>query len=451
MNRTIQLLLSFLLLAAGVAAQSPAQLKTELRQKETAAKQDADKLYDAGKWAEGKSLAADAKRIFQAVLKLKPDHEGANTALGNVQVDGKWMSAKDAAAAAKKAMEAEAKAKGMVEVDGIYVDKEQVADAKKGIFFHDGDRVSKAEKLALLSGKVRHPVTGQFIPAKDLPKAEQGLFPIGTDGRWVDEKEADAFHAQIETARTFRTAYTTLASTLPLAKLQEAKLEADRAYEILKPLFGLAEPMPGDRPVVFIASTTDEYQQLGTAMGDATSSYGAFLSSDERRMVIRDVGEVRPALCIWEKDWGAYNVRHAVGMAYANSMFGGAELPLWLLEGFGALPNRFVNDGIAAHFARGHIQRGGVKDLKSWFSSFDINGEMEAQAIAYNIFQAGFLLWFARSGTNTKVTEAMQDITKMVAEGKTKGLEKAIEKLQSALIGAEEELKEALKKLAAKQ
>jgi len=138
-------------------------------------------------------------------------------------------------------------------------------------------------------------------------------------------------------------------------------------------------------------------------------------------------------------------------LAYANSMFGGAEMPLWLLEGFGALPNRFVNDGIAAHFARSHIQRGGVKDLKAWFSSFDINGEMEAQAIAYNVFQAGLMLWFARSGANPKVTEAMQDITKMVAEGKTKGLDKAIEKLQNSLIGAEEEIKEALKKLAAKQ
>src|SRR5690606_581559 len=126
-----------------------------------------------------------------------------------------------AEALAKKAHEAAMKAKGFVEVDGVWVAEDEVDDAKRGIFRHDGERVSKAEKLALLEGKVRHPVTGEFIAAEDLPKAEAGQFPLGSSGRWGEEAVADAFHKEVGTPWVFRTHYATLISTKPIAELKE--------------------------------------------------------------------------------------------------------------------------------------------------------------------------------------------------------------------------------------
>ena len=93
--------LVLLLVLAAATGQSAAQLKNELKTKETAAKKDPQKLYEVGVWAKEKALAVDAKRIFEAVVKIKPDHAGAHEALGDELVEGKWMSAKDADALRK--------------------------------------------------------------------------------------------------------------------------------------------------------------------------------------------------------------------------------------------------------------------------------------------------------------------------------------------------------------
>jgi len=86
---TIRRCLFVMLLALAPAlAQSAAQLKSELKAKETAAKKDPEKLFETAKWAKEKALAVDAKRLFEAVLKVKPDHAGANEALGNQLIEG---------------------------------------------------------------------------------------------------------------------------------------------------------------------------------------------------------------------------------------------------------------------------------------------------------------------------------------------------------------------------
>jgi peptide/nickel transport system ATP-binding protein len=96
MIHLLRFCLVLLLVLAAATGQSAAQLKNELKTKETAAKKDPQKLYEVGVWAKEKALAVDAKRIFEAVVKIKPDHAGAHEALGDELVEGKWMSAKDA-------------------------------------------------------------------------------------------------------------------------------------------------------------------------------------------------------------------------------------------------------------------------------------------------------------------------------------------------------------------
>jgi hypothetical protein len=451
--RSLAFQLAVVLAAHGVA-QTPAQLKQELRAKEAAAKQDAEALFAVGKWADENGLGAEARRIYQNVLKIAPEHEGANLALGNELVAGKWLTAKDAEAERKKALDAEFKAKGWVQVDGVWVAKEHAADAKKGIFHHEGGIVSKEEMLALMGGMVRHPVTGELIDKSHLAEAEARKFPIGTEGRWVEEKEADRFHADRERPWVFRSDHCTLLSTLPVAKLELVKNFADRGVEHVLPIFGLATVAPAHRPTVVIASTEDEFRGFGTSLGDETSSYGAFLATDDGRARVRVPyqGEVRPAVCLWHKEWGEFYLRHAAALAYVGGLCAGAraEVPLWFLHAAAGYASRFENLKDASWFGEQHQQKGGVKELKGWFNSFAINGEMESKQIDYNIYQAGLLISFAATGGDDKATKALQEVTAAFADGKSQAIDKSIDKLKTLLLGKEDEIRRHLQTVIAK-
>src|SRR5262249_37105620 len=154
------------------------------------------------------------------------------------------------------------------------------------------------------------------------------------------------------------------------------------------------------RPIVFVAATESEYRDFTQAFGDGTDACGAFLMREEAHMNLPYLGEVRPAICFNHKDWGQRYIRHCAGLSYAHGAAeeAGVDLPLWFLHGIGSYTSRFQNDADAGWFGKQHRDKGGVKNLKSFFSGFAISGEMESTAIDYNIYQAGLLLSFAVKG-----------------------------------------------------
>ncbi len=432
-------------------AQSPAKLKAELKTMEAAAKKDPEAWFAAARWAAEKGMAADAKRLYQQVLKLAPDHEGANAALGFEKVDGKWLPAKEAAAARKKAMAAEYAAKGFVEVDGVWVDKAEVDDAKRGVFRHEGETVTKEEKLALMSGRVRHPETGELIDAKDLERAQNRYFPIGSEGRWVDEKEANTYHSDLKRPWIVRSGHCTIVSTLELSALEEVRRQADRGVLAVEALFGGVRPVPANRPVLLVAATEAEYREFGQAFGEGSDAAGAFLMREEAKMRVPLQGEVRTGICYFIKGMGPFYVRHAAAIAYANAIAveRGIDLPLWALHGIGALASRFENDSDAGWFGKALAQRGGARNLKAFFAGFAISGEMEPTEISIAIYQAGLMFAFAMKGGEPKVTEAMVAVTDVLAGKKKGGFDKALTNLQTELAGAEPAIEKYLQSLLA--
>lgn len=444
MIRPIFAALAVLVLATPSLAQAPnAKLKQELRSRETAAKKDVDQLFQVAKWAAAQKLDDEATRIHRAILKLKPDHQGANEALGNVLVEGKWLPAKEAENLLKKKIAAEYAAKGLIEVDGLWVEKEHVEDAKRGVWRHDGELVTRQEKLALLSGKVRHPETGELIAAESLEQAKQPLFPIAGN-RWVDQQEADKFHSETDRPWVVRSAYCTLVSTLPLAKIHEFRPYVDQGFERIARLMGDQPPLPGTRPTVIIAATTGEYTSYGAGLGDATSSFSAFLMRAEARLKLPAVGEIRAAVCDGTGQLGPYNARHAAALAYAYSKAAdaGAELPDWLLHGFGALASRFNNDSDGKFYGQRHLQRGGVGSLKAYFATFALNGETETEVLVHLVYQAGLLLRFAeeRDRGDAAVGAALTALTASLADRKAGGVGPAISAFQAAVIAAESKI-----------
>lgn len=435
-----------LLCAAPATAQSSSQLKKDLRAMEKAAKKDPDKLFEAAVWARGKQLDKDADRLLKKVLKEDPEHAGANEAMGNELVDGKWLPAEEAAKLRDKALEAEYADKGFTKVDGVWVKPENVEDAKKGIFHHEGELVSRHDKLELMSGKVRHPVTGMLIDKDKLEKANQGYFPIA-GGKWVDRKEADKFHRELNRPWMFRTYNTTILSTLPLDQLEKLKNFADQGHEKAASVLGGRALPPTKRPLLMVASTNDEYTQLGNQFGDGTDAAGAFLMTDEAVMTVNG-REVRPAITVNDKDWGERYLRHAAGIAYINAVaeLDGVDLPLWFVHGVGALTSRFQNDSDAGWFGKQHVQKGGVGNVKSFFNSFAIDSSIDPKQIGFNIYQAGLLLSYAMRGGDQEVTDAMVAVTDSLS-GKGGNPTKAIEELEKLLIKSEDGIKAHLQEL----
>jgi hypothetical protein len=449
-SRSLRFLFAFALAAAPALAQSGAQIAKDLKAKEAAAKKDPDQLFEVGKWATEKSLMADAKRLYQAVLKIKPDHPGANEALGNELVEGKWLPAKEAADLRKKARAAEFLAKGFVEVSGVWVEKDKAEDAKRGVFHHEGDLVTKDEMVALQAGKVRHPDTGELIDAKFLEKAQNKYFPVGSD-RWVDQKGADAYHADVKRPWIVRTPKGTIVSTLPLAKIEELKGEVDAGIEKVMPLMGSKTLAPSRRPVVIVASTDSEFIQMGNEVGDGTDACGSFLMEEGKAFPVPNVGDVRAAICVHRKDWAPLYVRHCAALAYANGVAeeAGADLPLWLLHGIGSYTSRFQVDAVAGGFGKQHAARAG-RDIKGFLAGFAISSELTDVDIAFNIFHAGLLVAFAHNGGDPKTTAALQALT-AVLSGSAKGSAgKAITNLEAALIEAEPKIAAYLQQLIAK-
>jgi hypothetical protein len=435
-------------LTCAAGAQKPAELKKQLADMEAKAKDDVAGLLEAAKWAREHGLEADANRVFQKVLKLDPTNETAHLGLGFVKFDGKWMPKDKADSLQKQQEEASFAAKGLKKVDGVWVAENEVADAKKGIFHHEGQIVGKAEKLALMGGSVRHPRTGMLIAKEDAAKAEK-QFPVG-EGRWVDEAEANSYHSNAQRPWAVRTQYATVLSTLPIETIEnEIRQVVDSSIETVRPVFGGKLPAPAHRPTVLVIDGTDAYREVGNQIGAEGSSYGAFYAEGELDLDASvGVGKPRPAVANWLKDWGPYYVRHASGMAYVHGLLAdaGAEGALWFTRGIGSLAERFYAPGVAKHFGSLHVQKGGVKNLGEFFGSFTISGELESRQIDYNVFQAGLALSFARDGGDKQSTAALQEVTEAF-EKSPKNIEKAIQKLEKTLVKKEAELRAHLQKL----
>ena len=75
---------------------------------------------------------------------------------------------------------------------------------------------------------------------------------------------------------------------------------------------------------------------------------------------------------------------------------------------------------------------------------------MESKDIDYNLYQAGLMFSFAAHGGDAAVTDAMVAVTNALSDPKKGGADKAIAKLTSLLIAAEERVVVHLQKLIAK-
>ncbi len=406
---------------------------------------DAAKLYALALWAERKQLRREARKTLRAVIKADPDHADARKALGYIQFGGKWVREKDLARLKKvaarreaKAKEAEMRKKGFVYHDGVWIKKEDLGWAKLGLV-RDGSRWMRvADKKAKDEGKVMHPRTGEWIEAKDKEKADKGLFPIG--GEWVDLAEANRLHKNPADPWVIRLENVTLITMMPLEKAITAANEAESAAAIARGLiFDPVLPLPR-RVRIYAIDGAEAYREF-SAQADETgfSAYGAFYATRaEGKPIAANYGE---------KNWGPYYLKHAAGMGVAIVLLEDAELEPthWLYTAMGSYVERWSNTTAAKHFAPQYLEKGGVRNLKSFFKSFTISSEQAPNELEWNIYQAGILLSYLTKSPDKKTLATWGKVRKAIRE--RKGISKAIKAFEKRLVSIQTKLRDHLQQL----
>lgn len=131
---------------------------------------DAEALLELAQWCDENKLSREAKKVYREIVeKVDPDHEAANRALGNVNVDGQWKTKAEVDAEKKAKAEAEKKAKA----DKAKADKNKKTTSKsKGskAKFEGGlefppeidDFVKEGAERAEEDSKVKNDLEGHF-------------------------------------------------------------------------------------------------------------------------------------------------------------------------------------------------------------------------------------------------------------------------------------------------
>ena len=434
---------------APVSAQSKVELKKQLETRRAKIdKADGKKLYALALWAERKGLKFESKRLLREVLKADTDHEAAREALGYVKHDKKWVKAdevakleKRAKANAERARIAELKKKGYVKHGDSWIKKSDLAWAELGLVRHEGKWMRRDDAAALAKGKVKHPRTGVWIKEADADKAKQGLFPVGDD--WVPVAKANSAHSDWEAPWVLRSDNVELQTIYPLEKAEQVLNEAETAVSYARGLlFDPLMPLP-ERVRIRIFDTAAQYREFGANTDDTGfSSYGAFNAYRAEPTLI--------ACHYGQKDWGPYFLKHAVGMGVASQLLKGKTdkdslgPTHWLFTGFGSYVERWSNSRSASHFGKQYLQKGGIRGLKSFPSSFKISADMSAADLEWNVYQAGIIISFLAKAPDAKTKKAWDKVRSAIQS--RKGIAKAVKGFEKRLPKIEKQLKAHLAK-----
>jgi hypothetical protein len=438
------ILLCLCVLAPLAPAQTRQQLKKQLRAMIAQAKNDTTLLFEAANFAKDHNFTADYKKLIKKILRIDKDHAGANTAEGRIKFEGKWISQADYKKKLIQKLEAEFKAAGKIKVSGVWVDKEKVADAKKGVFHHDNQLVNKWEMRQFQAGKVRHPRTGRFIEAIDLKKAKDEDLIRLPDGRWVPVKTADRYHSDKARPWMIRSKYCFLVGIVPLAELETLASGVDVSAKTVLKIFGGGDPAPDRIATIVVAKTTDDYKNIGTRIGHGRGVWGVYigdpgspesgkeLDGSKSRLVVMNYGPTGSR---------KYFSHHAAGLAMCCSFMGDTvdDVPAWFVRGVAAYASQHLKPSDARWYAKEYLKKG-VADLRDWFDDFKISIDISAEAVDANICQAGVLIAFCLKGGDKQATDALVTVTEACKRG-GKAVPAAVEKLQKVLIRRQKQLK----------
>ena len=130
---------------------------------------DAEALYQLALWAEENKLRKEHKSLLNEVLSADPQHPGANSDMGRVEVDGQWYEPAELERHLAS-VEKEMLAQGKLFHEGKWLPEAEVM-AKRGLALYDGQWVPRREaeirldvdELASLADWHTSATAGEFV------------------------------------------------------------------------------------------------------------------------------------------------------------------------------------------------------------------------------------------------------------------------------------------------
>lgn len=471
---------------AHVAQQQKDDPEFERRRKE--AGNDVDKLWDVYKWCKEQKKDEKGRSVLRQLLRVDPNHEDANVALGHVKYDGKWFPSQKKADEYKKEQEAkQAKADGLVDYKGQRVRPEDVPFLEKGLVKDEaGNWVNADDYKKRSEGWIRQDL--EWVPPQEKENIEKGLWKVGD--KWLTLEEANKAHSELDNWWRIPSEnywlYTTCDREVAIDKV---KRHLDQAWDDVVRITGFA---PKTAPIVVILRDRDQYNtyangdpDIGLNSPDLTgmsSLHYAFFAETAGDPATGG-GLMHVGVGYWDassaegNSWGPHSARSAFALSCVDALdpspaaiekalkagradnaffanyYGEKKLPVWFRTAIVGYVERYYVDRLVASDGNARwakewsvenlVKQGGIRPLKQLF---DLDQEQRGDGTPKTLNELGLVMSFIVDGKCDPVTEKLTALKNALKEGKAKKSE--IEQLVDAL--AQEVIKQetALRKYA---
>jgi len=425
--------------------------KAEFEKKKTSLDaSDAQAHYDLALWAKANGLKTDYKRMLRKVIKIDRDHADARQLLGYEMFDGKWVTAREKERLLKKKEEADMAAKGLRKWKGEWHPAADVEKLEQGLFKVEvnGQKqwVTEIEMERIEQGLV--PYKGQWIKAEDKKKIDEGFFPFEMDpetgdvGKWLSQEEADKVHAELGKHWNLESKFCNFQSTCNYKFINQAMNDADKAVEHAYSMVGRSMPKDFPRLDLMLVSKLEDYNNIGNIAQEnddalMSSCWGSFAAPNPetgRNVGVTMYSVLDPNNSATNDNVSRYLVRHAASEVALRSMKWDEDVPRWFVTGIATYIERYWDPWHAnawktlGGWSAGNLQGAGGLIKLSQFFE-------PFNVSRQSVLQSGLLISYLVHGQDMppSVSKAWGEVQTLMGAEDQKGLNKAFIKLESAL------------------
>ncbi len=433
----------------------------ERRRKE--AGNDVDKLWDVYKWCKEQKKDDKGRSVLRQLLKIDPNHEDANVALGNIKYDGKWFPSQKKVDEYKKEQTAkQEKADGLVDYKGQRVPPADVPFLEKGMVKDDdGNWVDGEEYKKKKDGWFKQDLV--WVSPQEKENIDKGLWKVGD--KWLTLDEANKAHSDLDNWWRIPSEhywiYTTCERGVAIDKI---KKNLDQAWDDIVRLTGFTPKQP---PIVIVLRDTEQYNayaaadpDIGLASPDLTGMssvrYTFFAETAGDPMKPDELLQV--GVGYWDasskegNSWGPHSVRAALALscvdaldpsratlekakkakrvdrAFFDNYYAEKKLPVWYRLALVSYVERYYIDRLVpadgnSRWARewsvqNLVSKGGLRPLKQLF---EIKEEPKGtEEVPKLLNELGLVMSFIADGKCDTVTEKWKAVQKAIQDGKDK-------------------------------
>ena len=307
-------------------------LDPEFAARLAAAGDDLALLWELARWCWEHDRVPAGVRTLERMLRLDPEHAEAHQALGHAFGYGRWFpSAWALERFAAGQDEAQARARGYVEYQGLWVHPTDRAALGRGLVKDPfcGQWLGLAETKRLAAGWARQDLA--WIEPEQTSNVDLGLWRV--DGAWLTLPEAERRRSRVERMWVVPGPEIVLHTTVPRRVTEAARPHAQRALDALRRVFGVEPALPLD---VTLLADEEQYDRFAFGSPDGArpprhvarlhTVHTAFLAeswfeTERGKPVYRGMG-----VGYWDTHapsgdgYGLHSVRLATGFSYVEAI-----------------------------------------------------------------------------------------------------------------------------------